>query len=188
MYSISGNEIFARARTLATQTGIDSNQSNVIDSLPNLRTTLNHAIREVYRRKSNDQKFSQDITTRHTVAIGTGEGTCEPEIMREFLHQANITDENDSLVTYFNYQIDTNQTFDTLGYLWLEGDTFHYRAPSPDLDDFDGDLYVTVQSFPEFPASMASDIEFPSQATAEDVILFLAQAILGKEGYQVVTV
>lgn len=180
MATASGNEIMARARVTATQMGLDPSQSNVIDNLGGARTLLNNSIRQLYRQKSNDQKFSQDITTRHTIAIGTGTGACPDEVMREFLHQANVTDENDSLVTYLNYQIDTNQTFDTLGYLWLEGDTFHYRAPSPDLDDFDGDLYVTVQSFPEFPAAMSSSITFPSETTIDDLCLMLAYAMLGK--------
>lgn len=189
MASVTGEEIFARSRTIATQTATDANVSAVIDAKGGLRALLNHSIREVYRRKASDQKFTNDITVRHTVAITGGDGPCPDEIMREFLSQANITDGNNSLVSYMNYAIDaTQQTFNQLGYLWLVGDTFHYTAPSPDLTTFSGSLFVTVASFPEFPNSMSQDIEFPSMATAEDVILFLAMAITGDEKYQIVSV
>jgi hypothetical protein len=185
MASETGSNIFARARTIATQTMSDANVSQVIDSLGGLRALLNHSIREVYRRKSTDQKFAQDIVTVHTIAIGTGTGVVPDEIMREFLQQANITDNNGSLVSYMNYAIDaSNETFDQLGYVWITGDTFNYKAPAPDLSTFSGSLFVTVQSFPEFPASMSSAITFPSTATIDDIILFLSQAILGKEEYQ----
>lgn len=188
MATATGTSIFARARTIATQTATDATQSAVIDAMGGLRATLNHAIREVFRRKAKDQKFTNDISVRHTIAIAGGEGSCPDTIMREFLQQANITDENNSLVSFMNYPIDaTNETFNQLGYAWLVGDTLRYRAPSPDLDAFDGDLYVTVPTFPTFPVSMQSNLTFPSEATIEDVVLFLAMAITGQEKYEVVS-
>jgi hypothetical protein len=157
--------------------GGDPNLSPVIDNLAGLRALLNNAIQSVYRDKAGEQKFTHDISVRHTVTIGSGTGTCPDEIMREFLPQANITDENSSLVSYKIYAVDaTQETFDQLGYLWLVGDTFHYTAPSPDLDDFSGSLYVTVPSFPAFPASMADDIPMDTDTT-NDVIMWMAQAL-----------
>lgn len=184
---VTGNEIFARARTIATQTMTDANVSSVIDARGGLRALLNHSIREVYRRKARDIKFRHDITETNTVTMVGGQAAIPDNLMREFLKQSNIKDENDSLVTYLDYQTDANQTFDQLAYLWIEGDTFYYRAPAPDLDAFDGDVTIECPTFPTFPGAMTQVITFPSQATIEDVILFLSQAILDKETYQVVS-
>ena len=190
MATASANEIVARARTIATQTMTDANQSTVIDAKGGLKALLNHSIREVWRRHSNDQKFIRDTVTRQTVTIVTGTGACPDSIMREFLHQAQFQDDNDSLISYYNYNIDfdSGTNYDQLGYVVMRGDDFYYRAPSPDLSDYSGNLFVTVPSFPTLPASMADDITFPSETAIDDTVLFLAQAILGKEAYQVVTV
>lgn len=162
--------------------GGDANLSPVIDNLAGLRALLNHAIRELYRRKSSDQKFTQDITVKHTIVIADGEGTCPDEIMRPMLNQSNITDSNGALVSYMDYATDaSNATFDQLGYTWLVGDVIHYTAPAPDLTDFDGNLYVTVATFPTFPVSMASAITFPSEETVDDVVMTLALALRGEE-------
>jgi hypothetical protein len=169
--------------------GGDANQSVVIDSLGGLRVLLNNSIRELYRRKATDQKFFRDIAVRHTIAISSGTGTCPDEIMREFLHNADITDDDNSLVTYYTYGADYNSgvNFNQLGYLTLQGDTFQYTAPSPDLADYGGNLFVTVASFPTFPAQMSDTIDFPSEATIDDLVLMLAMAISGKEPFQIVT-
>jgi len=183
----TGEEIFARARTIATQMGGDANLSAVIDSKGGIRALLPHAIREIYRRKANDQKFNADIAVTKTVAIVAGSGTCPDEIMREFLNQAEFADDNGSLITYFDYGIDMNSgtNFSQLGYVTLQGSTFLYTAPKPTVS-YTGNLDVTVPCTPVIPASMASDIPM-SDATTEDVVLFLAEAILGKEQFKVVT-
>jgi len=191
MSTISGEEIFARARTIASQTMTDANQSVVIDSKGGLRALLNHSIIEVYRRKANDIKFRHDITTINSTLITTGTGTVPDVLMREYLHQANISTETCNQITYFDYAIDGNsgQTYDQLGYLWISnGDVFNYRAPAPDLGNFTGDLLIECPSFPEFPMLMSTPITFPSLITINDIVLFLAEAILGKEAYQVVSV
>jgi len=183
----SGEEIFARARTIATQMAGDANLSAVIDAKGGIRALLPHAIREVYRRKAKDQKYNADINVTKTVAIVGGSGTCPDEIMREFLSQAEFQDDNGSLITYFDYGVDMNSTvnFTQLGYVTLQGDTFLYTAPAPTVS-YSGDLDVTVPCTPVIPGSMATDIPM-TDATTEDVILFLAEAILGKEQFQVVT-
>lgn len=186
-YDITGTSILARARTIASQTTTDANISQIIDSKGGIRALLNHAIREVYRRKAQDIKFRHDIIETNTITIGDGVGAVPDNLMREFLKQSDITDNNGALVTYLDYQVDTNATFNQLGYLWIEGDTFHYRSPAPDLDGFDGTLTITCPTFPTLPSHMTQVIPFPSQASADDVVLFLAQAILGKESFQVVT-
>lgn len=189
MATSTGNNLFARARVIATQTAGDANSAPTIDSLGAIRALTNHAIREVYRRQSHDQKFIRDTVTRHTVVIGGGEGACPNEIMREFLGQAQFQDDNNSLITYYNYNIDfsSDQNYRQLGYVVMQGDNFEYTAPAPDLDGYDGNLYVTVPSFPTFPNNMASAITFPSESVVDSIVLFLSFAILGKEGYQVVT-
>lgn len=188
MPSVTGTSILARARTLATQTAGDANVSQVIDNLGGARTWLNNAIREVYRRKAKDQKFINDITVLNTVTISGGSGTCPDEVMREFLHQANITDDDDSLVTFLKYPTDAgSETFDQLGYCWLVGANFQYKAPSPDLSTYSGNLFVTVPSFPEFPASMSDNISFPCSSTVDDVVGVLAMALVGKETFEVVS-
>lgn len=170
---------------MASQVGGDANASQVIDSLGGLRAMLNSAIRELYRRKT-DPRFHRDITTRHTITIGSGTGDVPDEVMREFLRKADITDENGAMVTYFDYtaDFDSSANFNQLGYLCIQGDTFRYRAPSPDLETYSGELYVTVPSFPELPASMASAITFPTESVIDDLVLFLSQALLGKESYE----
>ena len=191
MATASGEEIFARARTIATQAaGSDANMSPQIDSKAGIRALLNSSIREIYRRYANDQKFIRDTVTIHTIAITAGAGTCPDEIMREFLHQANITDANDSLVTYYNYGADYNSgaNFSQLGYLVLESDAFQYTAPAPDLATYTGNIFISVPTFPTFPADMADPITFPSETAIDDIVLFLANAILGREMYQIVGV
>lgn len=174
----SGNEIFARARTLATQMGGDANQSTAIDALGGLRAALNHSIREVYRRKANDQKFLRDITVRHTVTVVASVGDVPDEVMREFLHQAELQDDDSSLISYMAYAVDADSgvTFDQLGYVWVVGDEFNYTAPT---GSYDGNLFVTAPSFPEFPASMATNIPM-TVATTDDVIVTLSEMIVGK--------
>lgn len=188
MPSVTGTSILSRARTLATQTAGDANVSQVIDNLAGARAWLNSAIREVYRRKAKDQKFVNDITVLNTVTISGGSGTCPDEIMREFLLQANITDDNDALVTFLKYPTDAgSETYDQLGYCWLVGANFKYKAPSPDLTSYSGNLFVTVPSYPQFPASMDDVIPFPSTATIDDVVAVLAMALVGKESFEVIS-
>lgn len=188
MPSVTGTSLLSRARVIATGMGIDPNQSNVIDNLGTIRALLNNSIREVYRRKAKDQKFVNDITVLNTVTISGGSGTCPDEIMREFLLQANITDDNDALVTFLKYPTDAgSETYDQLGYCWLVGANFKYKAPSPDLTSYSGNLFVTVPSYPQFPASMDDVIPFPSTATIDDVVAVLAMALVGKESFEVIS-
>lgn len=179
----TGNNILARARTIATQIGGDANLSPVIDNLAGLRALLNNVIRDVYRAKAGDQKFLRDITSRSTVTISSGTGTVPDEWMKEFMHLSDITDSNNSQVTYYNYAADYNSgvNYNQLGYCYILGDEIKYTAPSPDFATYSGNLYVTVPQFPVFPASMAQEIPFPSEATADDVVRALAQAIRGGE-------
>lgn len=173
---------------MATQTATDANVSQVIDNLGGARVLLNSAIREVYRRKAKDQKFINDITVLNTITISGGSGACNDEIMRECLHQANITDDDDSLVTFLKYPTDAgSETFDQLGYAWLVGANFKYKAPSPDFSTYSGNLFVTVPSYPEFPAAMTDSISFPSDATVDDIVGVLAMALVGKETFEVIS-
>ncbi len=189
MATITGNNLLARARTLATQTGGDPNSSQIIDNLGGLRAWLNSAIREVYRRKSTDQKFIRDIMVRHTVAVVAGSGACPDSIMREFLHASEFADANDALISYMKYNIDQNsgQTFDQLGYVTLQDDNFKYRAPSPDLTSYSGDLYVTAPTFPTLPDAFTTTITFPSEATIDDVVALLALSLTGNQKFEVIS-
>lgn len=188
MASETGINLLSRARVQATQLGIDANVSPVIDNLPGARAWLNSAIREVYRRKANDQKFVDDINVAHTIAIVSGVGTLPDTVMREFLAQAQVTDENDSLVSFMTYSTDTGaSTFTQLGYCWVSGDNIEYKAPSPDLQTYSGDLYMTVPSFPTIPSSFDDPIEFPSSSTVDDVVSTLALTITGNEKFEVIS-
>lgn len=187
MATASANQIWARARTIASQAGIDANQSIIIDSLGGLEALLNHSIREIFRRKASDVKFRHDITTKNTIAISSGVGAVPDQLMREFLHLADITDTNNSLVAYLNYSTDAQETFTQLGYAWLVDDELHYRAPSPDLDTYSGNLYVTCPVFPILPSNTGDPVTFPSDATIDDIVLFLSQAIIGNEKFEVVS-
>lgn len=186
MPSVTGTSILARARTISSQTGQDANAAQIIDSLGGLRALLNNSIRQLYRRYSKEQKFINDSVVKHTVTISGGSGTMPTNAMREFMHTAQITDTNDSRVSFFKYSTDISETFDQLGYAWIVEDTLKYRAPSPDLDSYSGDLYVTVPTFPQFPASMDDVIEFPSETVIDDLALMLASAISGKQDFEVV--
>lgn len=190
MASINGTDLMARARVVASQTATDANQSAIIDSLGGIRSLMNNSIREVYRRKADNQKFLHDISVRHTVSISSGIGDCPAEVMREFLVQSQFEDDNDSFITYLTYNIDwsSGQLFDQLGYVTMQGDSFKYRAPSPDLDTYSGDLFVTAPTFPQFPADMTDPITFPSDSTIDDIALFMAQALMGGEKFQVISV
>jgi len=184
----TGDNIMARARTIATQTMSDANQSVVIDSLGGIRTLLNNVIRDVYRKKAENQKFIRDIMTRNTVVVTTGVGACPDTIMRELLHQSEFQDDNDSLISYDDYNIDYSSTtnFSQLGYVVISGNNFLYTAPSPDLDTYTGNLFVTCPTFPTLPGSMASAITFVSVSTIDDIVLALSAAITGQLQYTTV--
>ncbi len=189
MATASGEEIFARARTIATQAaGGDANMSAQIDAKGGLRALLNHSVREIFRRYANDDKFLHDTVTRNTVAVTAGIGACPDEIIRESLpRMAQFQDANGSLISYYNYNVDfsSDQNFNQLGYVTLVGDNFNYAAPNG--ASYTGNLFVTTPTFPTFPADMADPITFPSETAIDDIVLFLSQAILTKEPFQVVT-
>ncbi len=146
-----------------------------------MRAWLNDTIRILYRSRANEQKFRTDISVDNTIAIGSGVGVVPDTLMREFLHQANINGaDTDLYVTYLDYGIDANQTFDQITYLWIVGDAFRFRGPSPDLGDWSGDIVINCPSFPELPAHMTDSITFPSEAVIDDLCTLLAQSILGK--------
>ncbi len=168
--------------------GGDPNTSVVVDNLGGLRSFLNHSIRELYRRKAtSDSRFRHDINVTNTIAIAGGTGDVPENLMRECLPMSDITDANNSLVSYLAYSTDVQQTFSQLGYLTIVGDEFQYTAPAPDLDSYSGDLTIQCPTFPVFPNAMSQDITLPSQATADDLVLLLANAILGRESFQMIT-
>lgn len=176
--TITVAEILARARTIATQAGgTDANMSTVIDSRGGLFALLTHIIADVYRGKAIDPKFVRDITVKHTISMSAGTGTVPTTIMKEFMRQANLTDDDNSLITYYEYasDYDSGQNFNQLGYLIIVGDEFNYTAPSPN-DPYTGNLYVTVPSTP----TVTTSVTFPSDQTSLDVIIALALAIQGK--------
>jgi len=176
--TITVAEIIARARTLATQAGgEDANAAQTIDARGGLFALIPHAILSIYRTKTKDPKFVRDITVKNTITITAGTGTVTTGIMREFLRQADFADDNDSLITYYEYASDFNsgQNFTQLGYVYITGDTFNYTAPSPN-DPYTGNLYVTVPSVP----TVTTSVTFPSEETSNDVIYLLSLAIQGK--------
>lgn len=182
MATASFNQIAARARTIATQTGGDSNQSVVIDSLAGLEAQFNDVVRTYYRTRASDIKFRHDITTTSTVAIGTGTGAVPDLLIREFLVSGDVTDDNNSLVTYFDYAVDgrSGETFDQLGYVWITDDTFNYIAPAPDFGDYTGSLFIECPVFPTLPSSTGDPITWPSETVVDDICSLLANAILGQ--------
>jgi len=176
------SEILARARTIATQSGgADANASQQIDARGGLFALLPHIIADIYRGKTKDPRFVRDITVKNTVAIVARTGTVTTGIMREFLRQADFQDDNNSLITYYDYASDygSGQNFDQLGYVYITGDTFNYTAPVPN-DPYTGNLYVTVPTIP----TVTTTVTFPSTQTANDVILALALAIQGKVNFE----
>jgi len=181
MATITLTTLLARARTISTQMATDANASPLIDDLAGLRALLNHCIQEVYRRKATDQKFLRDITARNTIVLASGSGTLPDTIMREFLHQCDATDENNSLVNYLNYAADYNSgvNFDQLGYFYILGDLVKYTAPAPTFATYNGDFYITSPTMPAAATSMT----FPTDETVNDIVLLLATAIRGEVAF-----
>ncbi len=179
---IALTEIFARARTLATQISGDATQSPLIDNLAGLRALLNHCILEVYRRKAANPKFLRDITIEQTVAISSGSGNLPSNIMYEYLGTGNFTDDNNALVTYYEYASDYNSTvnFTQLGYCFLVGNTLKYTAPAPDFDTYTGNLFITSPCLP----AITDEVAFQTEETGDDVILLLAKAIRGEVSFE----
>jgi len=179
----TGESIFSRARTIATQMGGDANSSAVIDAKGGIRALFNSVIRSVYRAKAKDARFLRDIVVQNVVAMVDGVGACPPEVMREFLHMAQFKDSNNSLITYYDYNIDLNSgvNYDQLGYVCLRVDDILYTEPAPGgSDTYTDDLIVTTPSFPIFPVSMATAINFPSDSIIDSIVFELAAAIAGK--------
>lgn len=177
--TITVAQILARARTLATQTdGVDATASQQIDARGGLRALIPHAILATYRAKAKDQRFVRDITVKHTVSISAGVGAIPDGVMRELMTQANVTDADNSLVSYDEFGVDFNsgQNFDQLGYLMIVGDDFHYTAPAP-TTSYTGNLYVTAATV---PTTTGSSVTFPSTETSDDVVYLISQAIQGK--------
>lgn len=184
--SVSGNQIFARARTLATQMGGDANSSPVIDTKSGLRALLNHVIRETYRQKAKNQDFIKDINVKNSITITSGVGTLPDGVMRQFLKQADYQDANRSLISYFDYPIDSNsgQNYTQLGYVSVVGDSIYYTEPAPGTStSYSGTMYMTVPTFPTLPASMASPIPMPVEVV-DDVIMLMALALRGQVKFE----
>ena len=140
----SGNQILARARTIATQMGMDANASSVIDAKGGLRSLLNHVIREVYRQKAKDQDFIKDINVQNSITMASGVGALPDTVMRQFLKQADYQDSNGSLISYFDYPIDSNsgQNYTQLGYISVVGSNIYYTEPAPGTStSYSGTLY-----------------------------------------------
>lgn len=182
MASESGANILARARVLASQTRTDANASPIIDAMGGLRVALNSAIRQVYRNHANNPKFVRDIFTTNAVSMTSGSGICPDEVMREFLHLGEFTDADSSLITYYNYLSDyqSGQNYTQLGYLVLVGDNFKYTPPNGTNTSYTGTLTAYSPCFPSLPASMASNITFPSDTIIDDIVVSLAAAIVGQ--------
>lgn len=172
-------EILARARTIATQMGLDPNQSTVIDNLAGARALLDHVIQEVYRKKANDKKNFHDITTRHTISVVASSGAIPDEILREFLPQADFQDANNSLIAYIPYYVDyaSGVNFSQLGYVTIQGDNFLYRAPAPN-SSYTGNLYVTAVTLPTLPANWSTTLTIGPD-TVNDIVIALAEALKG---------
>lgn len=175
----SVTEIIARARVIATQMGGDANMSPVIDNKAGVYALLRNAMRAVYRKYANNQKFINDINVRHDVTITSGAGTLPDTVIREFLHQAQFQDSNGSLVTYFPYAIDANsgQNFIQLGYVAMNGEDITYTAPNG--ASYSGSLFITAPSVPEIPDDQSENVNLVEE-TLEDVIYMLAMAIRGE--------
>lgn len=156
------NDILSRTRVIATGVGIDPNLSALIDNRPALRALLNTAFSTVYRKRAQSKKDWRDISVRHTVSMSGGSGAIPNELMREFLHQADFEDEEGSLISYIEYNIDNRQLFTQLGYVRVVGDTFDYNLPDAG-GAYTGDLYVTAVSVPEFPATPTDDIPMTAE-------------------------
>ncbi len=178
MATITLTSLLARARTIASQLAIDANQSNIIDSRAGMMALLPNCILEVYRRYSGDPKFLRDVTSRNTIVITSGSGTMPDTILKEFMSTADITDDNNSLTTYYEYASDYNSSvnFSQLAYCYILGDLIKYTAPAPDFAAYSGNLYVTVPTMP----AVASSITFQSEEVLTDIILLLARAIRGE--------
>lgn len=187
--AISQNELFGRARVLATGMGGDANTSVVIDGEATLKALLPHVIRQVYRKKANDVRNRHDIVVKHTVAITASSGAVPTTIMREFLPQADFQDSSSNkCIAWMPYAVDYNSgvTFTQIGYVTIVGDNFNYRAPSPN-QSFTGSLYVTVPTMPTIPTSWSTDIDIDA-TTTDDVILTLALALRGEMTFDGVSV
>lgn len=186
---ISQNELFARARTIATEMGGDANTSVNIDSMAGLKALLPHVIRNVFRKKASDVKDRHDIVTKHSVVVTASVGAVPDELMREFLSQADFQDSlNNKCIAWLPYAVDYNSgvTFSQIGYVTIVGDNFNYRAPAPN-QSFTGTLYVTAPTMPTIPSNWATEIDMDADV-AQDVILSLAYAIRGEYSFDGVTV
>jgi len=175
---ISQNELFARARTIATEMGGDANTSVNIDSMAGLKALLPHVIRNVFRAKANDVRNRHDICVRHSVAITSGVGAVPSTLLREFLSQADFADSNSSkCIAWLPYAVDYNSgvTFSQIGYVTIVGDDFNYRAPAPN-QTFTGTLFVTCPTLPTIPSNWATEIDLDDDI-ADDIIITLARAI-----------
>lgn len=176
--AISQNTLFARARTIATEMGLDANTSVAIDSLAGFKALLPHVIRNVYKKKANNVSNRHDIVTKHTIAITSSSGAVPDTVMREFLSQADFQDSlSNKCIAWMPYAVDYNSgtTFSQIGYVTIVGDNFNYRAPAPN-QNFTGSLYVTVPTMPTIPSSWSDNIDIDDD-TADDIALSLALAI-----------
>lgn len=174
------NTIFARARTIATQTGGDANASPLIDDLANAKALLNHVIRNVWRKKAADASGYHDIATKQTIAVAASAGTLPTNVMREFLGtNAQFQDTNNSLITFLDYVIDANTStlYSQLGYVTLNGTALTYRAPAPN-QSYTGSLYLTCPTMPTIPSTWASTLDVSDTAT-DDIVLALSMAMAG---------
>ncbi len=185
MATASGTSILARARVLASQTRTDANSSPVIDAMGGLRVALNNSVRQVFRNHANDQKFVRDIFSTNAVTMVSGVGACPDEVMREFLHLGEFADDDNSLITYYNYLSDyqSGQNFSQLGYVVLVGDDFNYTPPNGTATSYSGTLNAYTPCFPTFPADLADPITFPSTTIIDDTVVSLAAAIVGQLEY-----
>lgn len=173
----SRQDILARARIIATGMGIDPNSSALIDNLPALYALLDTAISAVYVKRARDKKNWRDISVKHTVSMSSGSGAIPSELLREFLHQADFADEDNSLISYLTFGIDDRETFSNyLGYVKVVGNNFEYTAPLGASGTYTGDLYVTAPSSPEMPNDSTTDIAMTSEVF-DDVCSTLALMI-----------
>lgn len=155
----SVNDILARSRVIATQMGLDANQSPLVDNRGGFRALLNTALSNIIIKRARDKKNWRDVAIRHTISMTAGVGDLPSGVLREYMHTADFQNDDRDLISYLNFDLDNNELFDTyLGYAKLAGDTVEYTAPNTDFGDYTGKLYLTVPSVPEIPTDPTDNI------------------------------
>lgn len=171
------NNILARSRVIATQMGTDANLSPLIDNRGGLRASLDKVISDVYTKAAQKDKNWRNIAPRQTIAMSAGVGTLPAGVLRGFMHQAEFATDSTSLISYIKHELDNQQTYSQLGYVFIRGDNVHYTPPDG-AGAFTGNLYITVPSVPTIPSGSDTAIEMTDDIY-DDVCYALAMMIRG---------